>query len=113
MLHLIVNWFVTALALWLVARIIAGIEVRDFGSALIATIVIAVVNFVVGPILRFFAFPLTFITFGLFTLVIDALLLKLASLFTPGFRVHGFISALLGAIVLAILTAILRFVVFA
>ena len=113
MLHLVLNWFVTALALWLVAHIIAGIEVRDFGSALIATIVIALVNWVIGPILRFFAFPITFLTLGLFSFVINAILLKLASLFTPGFRVHGLIAALLGSIVLSILTAILRFVVFA
>ena len=74
------------------AQIIPGIEVRDFGAALIATVVIAIVNVIVGPILRFFAFPLIFLTLGLFLLVINALLLKLASLFTPGFRVHGFLT---------------------
>src|SRR5215813_5847050 len=52
MLHLIVDWFLNALALWLVARIIPGIEVRDFGAALMATIVIAIVDFFVGPILK-------------------------------------------------------------
>jgi putative membrane protein len=113
MLHLIVYWFLNALALWLVARIITGIEVRDFGSALVATIVIAIVDFFVGPILKFFGFPFIVLTLGLFLFVIKAILLKLASLFTPGFRVHGFVAALLGSIVLSILTTILRFVVFA
>jgi putative membrane protein len=55
MLHLIVNWLLSALALWLVARIIPGIEVRDFGAALVATVIIAIVNFFFGPILRFSA----------------------------------------------------------
>jgi putative membrane protein len=113
MLHLIVNWLLSAVALWLVARIIPGIEVRDFGAALVATIVIAIVNFFFGPILRFFGFPFILLTLGLFTLVINALLLKLASLFTAGFRVHGFLAAFLGSIVLTILTFFLRLVVFA
>ena len=113
MLHLVVNWFVSAVALWLVARIIPGIQVRDFGAALVATVVIAVVNFFFGPVLRFFGFPLIFLTLGLFTLIINAVLLKLASLFTPGFRVQGFLAAILGSVVLTALTFLLRMVVFA
>jgi putative membrane protein len=108
MLHLIVSWFLSALALWLVAQIIPGIVVRDFGAALIATIVIAIVNATIGPVLRFLTFPLTF---GLFLLVLNAFLLKLASLVTPGFAVHGFWSAVAGSLVLTILTAILRHIV--
>jgi putative membrane protein len=112
MLHIIVVWLVSALALWLVARIVPGIEVRDFGAALIATIVIAIVNAIIGPILRFVAWPLTFLTLGLFTLVIDAILLKLASMFSPGFRVRGFLNALVGAILLTIIQFVLRILVF-
>ena len=103
----------SALALWVVARIIPGIQVRDFGAALVATVVIAVVNFFFGPIFRFLGFPLIFLTLGLFSLVINALLLKLASLFTPGFRVHGFLAAFPGSIVLTVLTFVLRLAVFA
>jgi putative membrane protein len=112
LLHVIVSWFVSALALWLVAQIIPGIEVRGFGAALIATIIIAVVNVTIGPVLRILTFPLTLLTLGLFLLVVNAFLLKLASLFTPGFSVHGFLSALLGSVVLTILTALLRNLVF-
>jgi putative membrane protein len=112
MLHLVVSWFVSALALWLVAQIIPGIRVRDFGAALVATIVIAIVNATIGPVLKFLTFPLTFLTLGLFLLVVNALLLKLASLVTPGFAVYGFWSAVAGSLVLTILTAILRHIVF-
>jgi len=112
MLHIIVVWLVSALALWLVAQIVAGIEVRDFGAALIATIVIALVNAVFGPVLRFFAWPITILTLGLFRLVINALLLKLASLFTPGFKIRGFLNAILGALLLTVLEYLLRRLVF-
>jgi putative membrane protein len=112
MLHLIVSWFVSALALWLVAQIIPGIRVRDYGAALVATIVIAIVDATIGPVLRFLTLPFTILTLGLFMLVVNALLLKLASLFTPGFAVHGFWSAVAGSLVLTILTAVLRRVVF-
>jgi putative membrane protein len=113
LLHAITSWFLSALALWLVARIIPGIEVRDFGAALLATIVIAVVNAVIGPILKLLGLPFIILTLGLFLLVINAFLLKLASVFTPGFRVHGFLAAVLGSVVLTILSTILRRVVFA
>ena len=112
MVHLIVVWFVGALALWIVAQIIPGIRVRDFGSALIAAAVIAVVNAIAGPVLRFFTFPLIFLTLGLFLLVVNALLLKLAALFTPGFEVEGFWAAVIGSLVLTVLNSILRHLVF-
>ena len=113
MLHFIVSWLVSAFALWLVARIIPGIEVRSFNSAVIAAAVIAVVNVVVGPVLRFIAFPLTFLTLGLFLLVVNAILLKLAAALSPGFRIVGFLPALLGSLVLTILSNVLRYMVFA
>jgi len=113
LLHAVLNWFLGALALWLVARIIPGIEVRDFGSALLATVVIGIVNAIVGPVLKFLGIPFIILTLGLFLLVINAALLKLASLFTPGFRVHGFLAALLGSVVLTVLTWVLRQLVYA
>jgi putative membrane protein len=111
LVHWIVNWLVGALALWLVAQIIPGIQIRDFGAALLATIIIAVVNITIGPILRFIAWPITVLTLGLFRWVLNALLLKLASLFTPGFRIDGFLNALLGSLVLTVLDIVLHRVV--
>ena len=108
LVHWIVNWLLSALALWLVAQIIPGMQIRSYGTALVATVVIGLVDFTLGPILRFIAFPITFLTLGLFRLVINALLLKLASMFTPGFRIDGFLSALLGSLVLAIVTGLLQ-----
>lgn len=110
--HIIVSWLLSALALWIVAQVIPGIYVSGFGDAMIATLVIAVVNAVVGPVLKFFALPMIIVTLGLFLLVVNAFLLKLASLFTPGFKVHGLLSAVAGSLVLTILTSVLRHVVF-
>jgi putative membrane protein len=107
LVHTVVYWLLGALALWLAARIIPGMQLRDFGSAMIATLIIAIVDWTIGPVLRFLTFPITFLTLGLFRLVVNALLLKLASMFSPGFRIDGFLAALLGALVLAILKALL------
>jgi putative membrane protein len=112
LLHILVSWLVSALALWLVAQMVSGIELRSFGDALIATLVIAVVNATIGPIVRFVSFPLVILTLGLFLLVVNAILLKLASLFTPGFKVRGFFSAVIGSVVLTVLTWVLRRLVF-
>ena len=111
LVHWIVNWLLGAPALWLVAQIIPGIQIRDFGAALLATVVIAVVDITIGPILRFIAWPITFLTLGLFRWVLNALLLKLASMFTPGFRIDGFLNALLGSLVLTVLDIVLHRVV--
>ena len=75
--HILVSWLVSALALWIVAQIIPGIRISGFSSALLATIVIALVNATLGPVLRFLFFPVTLLTLGLFLLALNALLLKL------------------------------------
>jgi putative membrane protein len=111
LVHWIVNWLLGALALWLVAQIIPGIQIRGFGAAMLGTIVIAVVNITIGPILRFIAWPITVLTLGLFRWVLNAFLLKLASMFTPGFRIVGFLNALLGSLVLTVLDIVLHRVV--
>jgi putative membrane protein len=108
LVHWIVNWLLSALALWLVAQIVPGIQIRSFGTALVATVILGLVDITIGPILRFIAFPITFLTLGLFEWVLKAVLLKLASVFTPGFRIDGFLNALLGSLVLTVLDIILR-----
>ncbi len=113
LLHFVVSWLISALALWIVAQILPGIQVRDFGSAILAAAVIAIVNVTVGWLLKLLFFPLTFLTLGLFLLLINAFLLKLASLLTPGFRVRGVLAAVVGSLLLTILSSVLRKVVFA
>lgn len=112
LLHILVSWLLSALALWIAAQLISGLQLRSFGDALIATIIIAIVNAIIGPVVRFFSWPIIFLTFGLFLLVVNAFLLKLASLFTPGFKIRGFLSAVAGSVVITFLNWVLRHVVF-
>jgi putative membrane protein len=112
MLYLIVNWFLSALALMIVAHIVPGFQVRSFGTALIASLAIGLINSTLGLLLKILTLPLTLVTFGLFLLVIDALILLMASRLVSGFNVQSFGPALIGAIVLALVTTVLRHLVF-
>ena len=109
--HWIIYWLLSGLALYLMAQIIPGIQVRGFGTALLATIIFGLVDAILGPILRFLTFPLTIVTLGLFRLVVNGFLLKVAAMFTPGFRVDGCLPAILGSLVLTILSMILHSIV--
>jgi putative membrane protein len=108
MLILIIHWFLSALSLIIVAHIVPGFEVRGFGTALIAAIIIGFVNATVGLVLKILTLPLTIFTFGLFWLVINALMLEFAAYLVPGFAVHYFWSAFFGAIVLSLVNFVLR-----
>ena len=108
MLTLLLHWFVSALSLLIVAHIVPGFEVQGFGVALLASLVIGLINSTFGLFLKLLTFPLTLMTFGLFLFVINALMLRFAALFVSGFVVHGFLPALLGAVVLALVHLALR-----
>jgi putative membrane protein len=111
LVHWILSWIVAALALWIVAKIMPGIEISGFGDAVLATLVLAVLNVTLKPILSFFAFPLTLLTLGLFMLVINAMVLIVASMLVPGFRVRGFLNAVVGSLLLTVLTLVLNHLV--
>jgi len=108
MVLLLLQWLLSALSLMIVAHIIPGFAVRSFGGALVAALVIGLVNATIGLLLKILTFPLTLLTFGLFLLVINALMLQLASSLQSGFTVSGFWPAFFGAIVLAIVNALLK-----
>jgi len=113
MLYLITNWFIGALSLMIVAHLVPGFIVRSFGSALIAAVVIGLVNATIGLLLKIMTLPLTILTFGLFLYVVNAFLLQLAAAFVSGFSIDGFFPAILGAVVLTIVHSLLRQLVFA
>jgi putative membrane protein len=108
MTHLLINWLLSALSLVIVANVIPGFQVVGFGAALIAAIVIGLVNGTLGFFLKVVTFPLTIVTLGLFWLVINALMLKVAAALVPGFRIDGFLPAFFGAIVLTLVNMLLR-----
>ena len=111
MRHLLINWVLSAASLLIVAYVVPGFEVSGFLAALLAAIVVGLVNSTLGAILKFVTFPLIILTLGIFWLVINAVMLELASWLSPGFEVHGFGAAFLGAIVLALVNLLFRHLV--
>lgn len=111
MKHFLLTWLGAAVALLITAQIVPGFFVKNFLAALVAAIVIGLVNAVVRPILGLLAFPITLLTFGLFTFVINAIALWIASALTPGygFIINGFLPALLGSIVLSIVSSVISY----
>jgi putative membrane protein len=108
MLRLLLNWILSALALLVVAHIVPGFYVRDVGSALWAAVVIGLINATIGALLKLITLPLTILTLGIFWLVINALMLWLATFFVSGFKISGFGAAFVGAIVLMLVNMIFR-----
>jgi len=103
-----VRWIISAVLLLVVAHVVPGFEVDGLRSALIAALVIGLVNATLGVFLKIVTFPLTLLTLGLFMLVINALMLMFASSFVRGFIVHGFVPAFWGALLLSLLGMITR-----
>jgi len=110
-MRLLLNWVLSALAVWIVAQVVPGVHVNGAVAALIAALAIGFINATIGAVLKIVTFPLTLITLGLFWFVINALMLELASAVVPGFRVHGFVAAFIGAIVLSVVNLLLKAIV--
>jgi putative membrane protein len=108
MAKLLIHWVLSALCLLLVAHFVPGFYVSGFGTALIAAVVIGLVNGTIGMVLKILTFPLTILTFGIFWLLINALMLKLAAMFVPGFEVRGIWPAFWGGLILSVLNMIIR-----
>ena len=108
MLRLLLNWILSALALIIVAHVVPGFYMRGFGTALWAAVVIGLINATLGALLKLITLPLTLLTLGIFWLVINALMLWIATAFVPGFQISGFVAAFVGAIVLMLVNMLFR-----
>lgn len=106
----ILDLLVTSVLLMLVGQVVRDVEVRSWGSALLAAVVLAAVNVVIRPVALFLSFPLTIVTLGLFVWIINALMLWIVGAFTPGFSVRGFRAAFLGSLLLTGLRFLLHLV---
>ena len=107
----LLTWLLTALALVITANIVPGFVVKNFVAALVAAVILGLVNAIIRPILVLLTLPITLVTLGLFLFVVNALTIWLAGSITPGFIVTGFLPALVGSIVLTIVASVLNFVV--
>ena len=100
----LIRWAVSALALWVAQALISGIRIEGAATLGIAALLLGFVNAVVRPLLVFFTFPITVLTLGLFLLVINAAMLGLVAAMLENFRISGFGPALLGAIVVSLVS---------
>ncbi len=103
MIEFAVHLLVTAALLYVVGRMVTGIEVEDGSAALFGAIMLGVANAVVRPILVMLTFPITAVTFGLFIFVVNGVMLMLAAAFVDGFEVKGFWAGIKGAVALGLL----------
>jgi len=102
MLKLLVHWLLSAITLLVISHFLPGFHVMGMEPALIAALVIGLLNATLGLLLKIVTFPITIITLGLFLLVINAAMILLASHLVRGFHVTGWIPALWGAVALAL-----------
>jgi putative membrane protein len=108
MVKLIVKWLLSASALLFVAYIYSGVTVTSFSSAMLAALVIGLLNTVVRPILVVLTLPVTILTLGLFLFVINALVFWAAASVLDGFQVRGFVAALVGSLIYTVLGVVIE-----
>ncbi len=110
-MKLLVRWLASALALIAVAYLVPGVVLASFGTALIAALVIGLVNATIGAVVKLVTTPFRWLTLGLLTLVINAVMFWLATQFVDGFEVTGVGAALVGSLGYGLLAAIVQSVV--
>lgn len=103
MVAFLAHLLITSALLLLVANLVSGLRVAGWGSAFLGAIVLGLVNAFVRPVMVLLTLPLTVLTFGLFLLVVNALMLWLVAALVPGIQVRGFGAAFLGSLVLTLL----------
>lgn len=105
---LLVTWIITSISLFIISKLPTGVEIDGFNKALISAAVFGVLNALIKPILQVLAFPITFLTLGLFSIIINAIIFGLAAWLVNGFRLRwGFWSAIIGTLALSFINSIL------
>ena len=105
---LLITWVITSISLFIISKLPTGVEIDGFNKALISAAVFGVLNALIGPVLRVLAFPITFLTLGLFSIIINAIIFGLAAWLVTGFRLRwGFWSAIIGTLALSFINSIL------
>ncbi|UFS70040.1 phage holin family protein [Geomonas sp. RF6] len=103
----LIRWLISALAIIITAYLLPGVRLSGISAALLAALILGLVNTFIRPLLLLLTLPLNILTLGLLTFVINALLIMLTSAIVPGFKVEGFIWALLFSLVLSLVSFML------
>lgn len=107
MLHMLIVWFVSAVCLLITAYLVPGFKINSFSSALIAVIIIGFFNMFLRPLLLLLSLPINILTLGLFTFVVNAVILKITAGLMSSFEIANWTSAIIGALVLAIVQSLM------
>ena len=99
---MILKWVLFALIIMFVGWLTPGLEVENFLTAMVAAVVIALINAFIKPVIMFLTLPINLLTLGIFTLVINAVLFMFAAYLVPGIEVSGFLSALIASILISV-----------
>ena len=111
MLSFILKFILTAVLVYGLSMVLPGVVLGGVGSAAILVIVLGLLNAVVKPILKILGFPITVLTLGLFLLVINVIIVKLADFMMTSFDVHGFLNALLFSLALSVVNSVVDLVI--
>lgn len=109
---LILSLLLKSLAVFIVAKMLPGIHIKNFGTAVLVAVIYSVINFLIGRILFFFAFPVILITFGLFTFIIDSFLLWITDRIIDDFKIDNFVTTILAAFLITMSDRLLNWVIF-
>ena len=107
-MNILFNWFISALVILVSAYLLPGVHIDGLTTALVVAIVLGILNVVIKPILFILTLPVTILTLGLFTFVINAFLILLTTKLVPGFKVDGFWWALLYSVLISLISGFLR-----
>jgi putative membrane protein len=99
---ILISWIVSAMVVFSIAYIMPGVHVVDFTTSLVVALVLGIINAFLKPVLLILTLPINLLTLGLFTFILNALLILLAARIVPGFTVDGFITALIFGVILSI-----------
>lgn len=101
--------FLNAVAIYITASFVKGVEIRDFVTAVVATVILGIANALIRPVLLILSLPINLMTLGLFTFVVNGVMLLITSSVTKGFYVAGLSSAIVASIIISVVSSILSF----
>ena len=108
MLTMLIHFCLVAVSMLIVSHFLPGIKIKSFGTAFIAALVLGLINLLVAPILHWVTAPINWLTLGLFAFVVNGVLLKLVAALVDDFEVKGWLSAILGAFLITLISSLLQ-----
>lgn len=108
-MQILINWIISAMIVFAVSYIVPGVKVDTFTSALVVALVLGIINAFLKPVLLILTLPINVLTLGLFTFILNAMLIILVSKIVPGFEVNSFLSAFIFGIILSIANTFVNF----